>query len=164
MLIGPRIAGNPREWREIMGRIETAFKEEITRLAKRQVRTMMAKHVAATRQLKKRVAELQDDVERLKRERAKEISRSKVATAAKSAAQEKPGQVRLSPDLIRKLRKKLNISQPELARLVKVSPAAVGFWETGKSNPRPDKKARIVALRSLGRRDVKRLLAVKERS
>ena len=82
----------------------------------------------------------------------------------KSVSSEDGGKVRLSPQLIKKLRKRLNISQPELAILVGVSPAAVGFWETGKSNPRPDTKARLVALRSLGRRDARRLLEEKKAS
>jgi len=36
---------------------------------------------------------------------------------------------------------------------------AVGNWESGKSRPRDESKARIAALRSLGRREVRRLLA-----
>ena len=61
--------------------------------------------------------------------------------------------------LIRTLRSRLDISQADLAQLVGVSAVAVGSWESGKSRPRPETKARIVALRALGRREVRRLLA-----
>ena len=147
-----------------MGRIETALKEEIGRIAKKQTRQMLEKHVGDIRRLKKRVAELQAEVDGLKAAGAKAAAKAKVAAAARSAGDDTQSRVRLSPGLIKKLRKRLNISQPNLALLVDVTPAAVGFWETGKSNPRPDKKAKLVALRSLGRRDVKRLLAEKKSS
>ena len=136
-----------------MGRLESALKEEILRLSKKQARALLAPHIAEVRRLKKRIGDLQVEVSRLKRERAKDEVSSKEGARA-----------RLSPGLIKKLRKRLNISQPDLALLVDVSPAAVGFWETGKSSPRPNTKARLVALRSLGRRDAKRLLEEKKSS
>jgi len=147
-----------------VGRLETTLKEEILRLSKKQIRVLLGPHVAEVRRLKKRIGDLQTEVSRLKGERAKDKARSKVAAAVKSVSSKKGTRARLSPGLIKKLRKRLNISQPELALLVDVSPAAVGFWETGKSSPRPDTKARLVALRSLGRRDVKRLLEEKKSS
>jgi len=67
--------------------------------------------------------------------------------------------VRMSPTLIRSLRNRLGISQADLAKLVGVSTVAVGNWESGKSKPRPESKARVAALRGLGRREIKRLLA-----
>ena len=148
-----------------MGRLETTLKEEILRLSKKQIRVLLGPHVAEVRRVgKRRIGDLQTEVSRLKGERAKDKARSKVAAAVKSVSSKKGTRARLSPGLIKKLRKRLNISQPELALLVDVSPAAVGFWETGKSSPRPDTKARLVALRSLGRRDVKRLLEEKKSS
>ena len=147
-----------------MGRLESALKEEILRLSKKQARALLAPHIAEVRRLKKRIGDLQVEVSRLKRERAKDEARSKVAAAVKSVSSKEGARARLSPGLIKKLRKRLNISQPDLALLVDVSPAAVGFWETGKSSPRPNTKARLVALRSLGRRDAKRLLEEKKSS
>jgi len=64
---------------------------------------------------------------------------------------------RFSPRLIRSLRKKLRITQKELAVLAGVSVGAVHQWEGGKSEPRAVKKARLVALRSLARREVRKL-------
>ena len=68
----------------------------------------------------------------------------------------------MTPRLIRALRSRLGISQAELAKLVGVSTVAVGQWESGRSRPRAESKARIAALRSLGRREVKRLLVEPE--
>ena len=66
---------------------------------------------------------------------------------------------RLSPGLIRKLRKRLALSQAAVARLVGVSPAAVVQWEQGRATPAGKNRAALVGLRRLGRRQAKRLLA-----
>ncbi len=68
---------------------------------------------------------------------------------------------RLTPDRIRGLRKKLGISMRELGVLTGSSLGAVLSWEKGKFKPRGDKKAALVALRKLRKRDVKKLLAEK---
>jgi DNA-binding transcriptional regulator YiaG len=68
---------------------------------------------------------------------------------------------RLTPDRIRGLRKKLGISMRELGILTRASLGAVLSWEKGKFKPRGDKKAALVALRKLRKREVKKLLAEK---
>jgi len=141
-----------------MGRVESALKDEIRRLAKKVAREMQAKTVEDVRRLKVRVSALQEEVKRLKHEQAQARARERMATAEESVSEEAASQIRMSAGLIRKLRKRLKVSQPEFAKLVGVSNAAVGFWESGKSNPRPALKAKIAALRKLGRRDARRLL------
>jgi DNA-binding transcriptional regulator YiaG len=142
-----------------MGKIETAMKSEITRLARRQVRDMTARSADEIRKLRRRVIALERELTALKNSRAKEQTRRKVQKVAETVASDEGGQTRLSPRLIQTLRKRLNVSQAELGRLVGVSSVTVGNWESGKSKPRPEAKAKVVALRSLGRREVKRLLA-----
>ena len=68
---------------------------------------------------------------------------------------------RLSPRLIKTLRKKLKITQKELAILLGVTVGAAHQWETGKFTPKAEKKAALAALRKLGRTEVKKLLAQK---
>jgi DNA-binding transcriptional regulator YiaG len=52
----------------------------------------------------------------------------------------------------------LGISQKELAVLAGVSVGAAHLWETGKFRPKDEKKRVLVALRKLGRREVRSLL------
>ena len=144
-----------------MGKLESAFRDEIVRLSRKTMKKMQSKIAEDVRRLKKRVADLQTEIAALKSACAKEASKSRMVEAAQSVAREGARKARLSPGLIRKLRKRLNVSQAELAVLLGVSAGAVGFWESGKSSPRPAAKAQIVALRNLGRRDVKRLLSEK---
>jgi transcriptional regulator with XRE-family HTH domain len=63
--------------------------------------------------------------------------------------------------LIKTLRKKLGITQKELAILSGVTVGAAHQWETGKFTPKPEKKAALAALRRLGRSEVKKLLQAK---
>jgi DNA-binding transcriptional regulator YiaG len=65
---------------------------------------------------------------------------------------------RLTPDRIRRLRNKLDISQRELGILTGASLGAVAMWEKGKFKPKGKKKAALVALRKLEKREVKKLL------
>lgn len=140
-----------------MGKLENALREEIMRFAKKVARETQAKTVDDVRRLKARVAALQADLAGVKRKRAQAQARERLATAEQEVPSE-AGNIRVSAVLIKKLRKRLGVSQPQLAVLLGVSNAAVGFWESGKTNPRPETKTKIAALRRLGRRDVRRLL------
>ena len=63
---------------------------------------------------------------------------------------------------IRSLRQKLNVSQNELAQLLGISVSGVRTWEYDISKPRGKNREALVALRKLGRRDVKRMLEALE--
>jgi DNA-binding transcriptional regulator YiaG len=145
------------KWEELMGKIETTLKAEITRLSRHETKGLISKSTVELRRLRQRVASLEHEVRALKASRAEDQTRTKIRTATETVAGEPA--VRLSPRLIRSLRSRLGISQAELAKLVGMSTVAVGSWESGKSKPKSASKARIAALRSLGRREVRRLLA-----
>jgi DNA-binding transcriptional regulator YiaG len=68
---------------------------------------------------------------------------------------------RFSPALIRSLRKHLRISQKEPAIFSGVTVGAVHLWESGKFEPKDEKKAAMIALRKLGRRDGRKHLEKK---
>ena len=145
-----------------MGKVETVLKAEIARLSRRETRGLIAKHVEELRRLRRRTAELEQEVRALKAARAEEQARTKIRAATETVAGAQATTVRMTPRLIRSLRNRLGISQAELAKLVSVSTVAVGQWESGRSRPRSESKARIAALRSVGRREVRRLLSEPE--
>jgi len=68
---------------------------------------------------------------------------------------------RLTPSRIRGLRKKLSISMRELGVLTGTSLGAILSWEKGKFKPRGDKKAALVGLRKMRKRDVRKMLTEK---
>jgi DNA-binding transcriptional regulator YiaG len=144
-----------------MGKLEATIKSEIERLAKRQVHTVSVPLKREVRLLKISVSQLRRAVLSLERFAAlkqKELAKQEIQL---EATPEEVKKSRLSPRLIKSLRKHLGITQKELAILIGVSIVAVQKWEIGKFNPKKGKKAALVALRKLGRGEVKKLLEEK---
>jgi len=92
---------------------------------------------------------------------AKEISKTKITEPKLDASPEEVRASRLTPERIANLRKKLGISQRELGILTGASLGAVLSWEKGRFKPRGEKKAALVALRKVRKRDVRKMLAEK---
>lgn len=142
-----------------MAKIEAAIKDAVTRGARRHVRQATGPLRREVRRLRAILRQLRVDVTAL-REAAASWKRAAGAKAWQpEVSEEEAKAARLSPRLIRALRDRLALSQAALARLVGVSAAAVVQWERGRSTPAGPNRGALVALRKLGRRDVKRLLA-----
>jgi DNA-binding transcriptional regulator YiaG len=144
-----------------MGKLEASIKSEIVRLAKREVRKTLVPLGRDVRLLKSAVSQLRKTVlglERFVAQQQKDLRKRKMPL---EATPEEIKKSRFSPALIRSLRKNLRISQKELAILAGVTVGAVHLWEIGKFKPKDEKKAVMVGLRKLGRRDVRKLLEEK---
>jgi len=144
-----------------MGRMEQTLKFEIARLARKQVRAVCVPLARDVRQLKRAVSALRKTAATLARLGAEYRAQRVTEQARLEAPPEEVKAARLSALLIKKLRKRLGITQSELAALVGVSAGAVGFWEQGKARPQGRNRRALVALRQLGRREVARILASK---
>ena len=141
-----------------MGKIESTIKSEIQRLAKHEVRTVfrpLRKEVWGIRLKLSNLLKAFAPMNRL----AKEISESKAKEPKLAASPEEVKASRFTPERIRRLRGKLGISQRELGILVGATIGAVLSWEKGKFKPQGEKKAALVALRKVRKRDVKKMLA-----
>ena len=144
-----------------MGKVESTIKSEIQRLAKHEVRTVF-------RPLRKEVWEIRLKLSNLLKGFAplnrwvKETARSKSKETQLSASPKEVKASRFTPERIRHLREKLGISQRKLGVLVGATTGAVLSWEKGKFKPKGEKKAALVALRKVRKRDVKAMLAEKE--
>ncbi len=142
-----------------MGKIESTIKSEIMRLAKRQVKTTFIPLKREVRMMRFKLSDLSKGFDSLNR-MAKELRLGE----GKPKLEATPDEVkasRLSPERIRGLRRKLGLSQRELGILTGASLGAILSWEKGKFKPRGDKKVALVALRKLGKREVKDLLSRK---
>jgi DNA-binding transcriptional regulator YiaG len=62
---------------------------------------------------------------------------------------------RMSPRLVRSQRARLGLSREAFAKLVGVSAGAVVNWEGGKSKPREEARAALIAVRQLGKREAR---------
>ena len=141
--------------------MEQTLKSEITRLAKKQVRATCLPLARDVRRLKRTVSALCKTVAGLAR-LGTELQAERTAERANlAAAPEEMKAARLSPQLVKKLRARLSITQGVLATLVGVSTSAVGAWEYGKAKPEGHNREALVALRKLGKREVQKILALK---
>ncbi len=141
-----------------MGKIDSTIKSEIQRLAKKEVRAALLPLKREARTMRIGLSKLSKTfsaLNRFARERMKETRPKLEATPEEVKAS------RFTPGRIRNLRRKLGISQRELGILTEVTLGAVGSWEKGKFKPKGEKKAALVALRKLGKREVKKILAGK---
>ena len=141
-----------------MGKVESIIKSEIIRLAKGEMRQVSIPLGRDVRLLKNTVSQLRKSVlliERFVAKNQKELSKDEIRL---EAPPEEIKQSRFSPRLLQSLRKRLGITQKELAILAGVSIGAAHLWETGKFRPKENKMGALVALRKLRRREVRELL------
>jgi DNA-binding transcriptional regulator YiaG len=144
-----------------MGKVESIIKSEIIRLAKGEMRKISIPLGRDVRLMKNTVSQLRKSVlslERFAAHQQKELSKREVRL---EAPPEEIRQSRFSPRLLQSLRKRLGITQKELAILAGVTVGAAHLWETGKFRPKDKKMGVLVALRKLNRRQVRELLEQK---
>jgi DNA-binding transcriptional regulator YiaG len=139
-------------------KIEVAIKDAIHRGAGRQIRQATTPLRREVRRLRQIVAGLRKDVSALKATAVLWERSAQPTPWSATVTEEAAKAARLSPRLIQKLRARLGVSQVALARLVGVTGAAVVQWEHGRASPAGERRRAVIALRGLGRREVKRLL------
>ena len=144
-----------------MGKLGVTIKSEIVRLAKKEMHKTLVPLGRDVRLLKSAVSQLRKTVLALGRFVAQQQNELKKRKIPVEATPEEVKKSRFSPALIRSLRRHLRITQKELAILTGVTVGAAHLWEKGKFEPGDEKKAVMVALRKLGRRDVRKLLEEK---
>jgi len=144
-----------------MGKMEGIFKIEMVRLAKREVNRVSVPLKREVRSLKRTVSEFRKTIQELKQFANRQRKQLEQKEAQLSATPEEIKRARFSPRLIRAIRKRLDLSQRQLAMLSGVTIGAVHQWEMGKFAPKDEKKGVLVALRKLGRREARRLLSSK---
>jgi len=144
-----------------MGKFEDAVRSEIMRLLRKELRGVVLPLGRDVRQLKRGLGRMTKSVARLDRVVAVQVREAEARKGRLEVPEEEAKSARLSAGLIRKLRTRLGLTQGQVAALLGVSSGAVTQWETGVISPRDRNRAALVALRKLGRRDVKRMLEQK---
>lgn len=94
--------------------------------------------------------------------RGRRPRRTVQAKAERTPAEGKEGAPGFSAAGIRKLRKKLGVSQKKLASLVGVSTGTIVGWEAGKFKPRGSKMAELSDLEKWDKADAEKLMQAKE--
>lgn len=136
--------------------LNTAISEAITKGAAKAVR--------------KPVAGLRRDVALLKRELAelkrlvKALGRQAPAAVRPEAEGQEPPNIRPTAKMVLAFRKKLGLTQAQLASLVGVSNLTVSKWETsgGRLHMRGRALAGFARVRAMGKREAKKAVVCKE--
>jgi DNA-binding XRE family transcriptional regulator len=126
------------------------LKAEISRIAKKEVRS-------ETKQLKKASASYRSEIAALKRrlselERALSKAKKGVTKPSNSVDAEPKESLRFRSSGFATLRKKLGLSAEQMGKLIGVSAQSVYHWEAGKSKPRASQMPSIAQARKIGKR------------
>ncbi len=141
-----------------MPNIASIMKDEILRLARKEVRAEVASLKKASAQYRSDIAELKRRLAGLEKQQVRTEKRAAKEVGA-PAMGESATRVRFSAKGFASQRKRLKLSAGELGVLLGVSAQTVYNWEAEKSRPRQQHMAAITELRTLGKREIKARLA-----
>ena len=142
-----------------MPNLATVLKDEILRLARKEVRSELES-------LKKASARYRSEIAALKRSFS-DLEKRQFRLESGKAPRRTPGRdddgegarYRYSASALPKLRNRLGLSGAELGRVLGVSTQTIYNWESEKARPRADKIKAIAELKNLGKRQIKIMLA-----
>ena len=141
-----------------MAKIENELRDFVRYQARRALKQTLAALPKRLRKTRQEIRSLRKEVQGLSRQIQALTGTKKKAAIIQPATKEALGNARYSSRSLKSMRRKLGITQKDLAQLLEVSPLTVTSWETGKSRPREGKLALIVALRSIDKARVNEAL------
>jgi len=136
-----------------LANIASVFKEEITRLARKELRS-------ETESLKKASALYRSEIAALKRRTLsleQQLARLEKSASKNTVAQVNPEETtkaRFTAKGFKTLRQRLGLTAEAIGTLLGVSAQTIYNWEAGNTSPREQQMVRIVMLRGMGKRDV----------
>lgn len=136
--------------------IAVVLKQEIARLAKKEVRSGINPVKKQALESRKAIAALKDQLARMEQTMAKLVADASKRMVIPAAEQDESN-ARISPVSVKRQRKRLKLSQKEMGQLLGVSTATIVGWESGRTKPRDANKEGLAELRNLG------IKAVRER-
>lgn len=141
-----------------MPNFASVLKEEILRLARKEVRLAVEGFKKASGQYRSDIAALKRQVAALEKEQAR-LGKPGTKKSAVEADGEPSTKFRFSAKRFAAQRQKLGLSAADMGALIGVSAQSVYLWEGGKTRPRQSQLAAIAAVRKLGMRGIKTQLA-----
>jgi len=136
-----------------MPNLAATLKEEIQRLARKEIK-------AQTGSTKQAVAKYRREIASLKRQMREQEKKIAFLEAQQQKRLEQPQAteelvegIRFSARSVKAQRERLGLSAASYAKLVGVSALTIYNWEQGKSRPRKEQLAALVAVRGIGKRE-----------
>lgn len=137
-----------------MPNIAVVLKDEIARIARKEVRAQTEDFRKASAQYRAHIAALRRRIDTLERE-LKRVRKSAGRAPDRTPEDDEGGntQRRFSASRLASQRQKLGLSAADFAALLGVSGQSVYKWEHGESRPRARQLEAIAALRGIGKRE-----------
>ncbi|MGQ9575678.1 MAG: helix-turn-helix domain-containing protein [Thermoguttaceae bacterium] len=136
-----------------MANLLTTLKQEIQRVARKEVRAQIDEARRAAGQYRRELTRLKRQL--LQQQKVLMAVKAKVGEPIKETVEDTviPLGARFSPRSVRAQRRRLKLSAAQYAKLLGVSAQTVYLWERGKVRPAKAQFATLLAARNLGRRE-----------
>ena len=158
-----------------MANLASALKEEIARLARKEIRQQTAGTARTVAQCERDIAALKSQIADLQRKLSSQRTQGAPApavskkaaskkAAAKPAAEAASGsgkrttRARFSAKGLKTNRERLGLSADNYGKLVGVSGLSIYNWEQGKARPRESSIAALMSIRGIGKREAAKRL------
>lgn len=135
-----------------MPNIAAVLREEIVRLARKELRSQTDGLKKASTQYRRDIARLKRQVRQLERQvsllEGQILKQAPVSSAHPDAVRE-----RFSAKGLRSQRRRLGLSAADYAKLVGVTPGSIYNWEQETARPRQEQIAILAGLRGIGKKE-----------
>jgi DNA-binding transcriptional regulator YiaG len=142
-----------------MPNIAAVFKDEIRRLARREIKAYTGGTKRVVAQSRREIARLKRLVQEQQKRLAYFASQRQQATGEPEVEDDPLAGTRFSSRSVRAQRRRLGLSAEDYGTLVGVSGLTIYNWEHGKARPRKSQLAALVAVRGIGKREALKRLA-----
>ena len=137
-----------------MPNIAAVLREEIRRLAKREIKINTSSTKGAVAQFRRDIAKLKRELGEQRKEIAfLKTQEKKHLDQFQVKEEDKLEDVRFSARSVKAQRSRLGLSAANYGKLVGVSEITIYSWEHGNSRPRKAQLAALISVRGIGKRD-----------
>lgn len=143
-----------------MTTLALALKDEIRRLARKEIRAQTGKTSRAVAQYRREIARLKREQKAQQKKIAYLENQARKAGDVAVATPDPLGDSRFSARSVRAQRRRTGLSAADYAKLIGVSPLTIYNWEHNKSRPRREQFSALLAIRGLGKREAQAKLSL----
>ena len=141
-----------------MSNVAKALKAEISRISRKEAKSVTGPIAKGNSDLKKTVLDLKKRLTAMEKENKRLVARvKKEKPVSAPEPREETKKARITATTIRSLRSRLGLSQADFGKLAGVTTHMVYLWENkeGPLNLRENSKAAILSLKGMGAREAK---------
>jgi DNA-binding transcriptional regulator YiaG len=137
-----------------MPNIATVLKDEISRIARKEIRSETAVLKKASAQFRKDIAELKRQVSNMQG-RVSMLEKRVLQDVQPQVAEADAKDVRFTAKGLASQRKRLGLSASDYGKLVGVTGHTIYTWEKGTSRPRKTQLPVLASIRAMGKKEAK---------